>query len=305
MIAFGCSVSEAEPYARYAGPGIELAAEPDSEVFAFAAVGTIGRTYNLLLDAAARHSDLEALVLVHPHAEITDPDLCQKVRAAFEDPEVAVVGCAGARSVGSMAWWDGELSSGPVRHRYTEYRGGELPAFAWRQSAPPGQDVEIVDGFMFVLSPWAVRNLRFDEGLALGHGFDVDFCLEVGAAGKRLRTADFHVVLHRSLELVSDAELWVEAHMAIARKWEGRMPARPGSTDDWRRRARRAEAEREAARAIAYSKRLAIDARIEELDNLIEQSSSTVSWRLTLPLRRANKLRRDLWARARTEDGRP
>ena len=66
VIAFGVSVAEAEPYRRYSEPGIDSVKEPDSQVYVFAAVGQIARTYNLLLETAARHEDLEALVLVHP-----------------------------------------------------------------------------------------------------------------------------------------------------------------------------------------------------------------------------------------------
>ena len=36
MIAFGCSISEAEAWFRYAEPGIKLAAEADSEILALA-----------------------------------------------------------------------------------------------------------------------------------------------------------------------------------------------------------------------------------------------------------------------------
>ena len=112
----------------------------------------------------------------------------------------------------------------------------------------------MVDGFFLALSPWAVRNLRFDEGLMFGHGFDLDFCLQARAAGRKVMTADLKLIQHRALELVSDLELWEEAHVQFARKWEGRMPSGPPATDDWKARARRAEAEREAARAIAYSR---------------------------------------------------
>ena len=45
--------------------------------------------------------------------------------------------------------------------------------------------------------------------------------------------------------------------MQMARKWEGRMPGQAAEPADWKHRARRAEAEREATRAIAYSQRLA------------------------------------------------
>jgi hypothetical protein len=302
MIAFGCSVSESEAYFRYAGPGIRRAAEPDSAIFPYAAVGTIGRAYNLLLDAAAAHDDLEALVIVHPHTELADPELCAKVRAALADRDVAVLGCAGASGVRNIAWWDGEVSCGAVTHRYVEHGGGELPGFAWTTTHPAPAEVDTVDGFLMVLSPWAVRNVRFDEGLVQGHGYDLDYCIQVRAAGRKVATADLRVVQHRSLKVISDLELWVEAHIALARKWDGRMPDHAAGTVDWRRRARRAEAEREAARALAYAKRLAADARLEELERALMETTGTVSWRVTTPLRKLNKWRRSrLEARAGPE----
>jgi hypothetical protein len=292
MIAFGCSVSESEPYFRYAEPGIRMAAEPDSAIFSYAAVGTIGRTYNLLLDAAARHEDLEALVIVHPHTEIADPELCAKVRTALADPDIAVIGCAGASDVRTIAWWEGSVSCGAVTHRYVEHGGGELPAFSWTARHPAPAEVDTLDGFLLVLSPWAVRTVRFDEGLMLGHGFDLDYCLQVRGAGRKVVTADLRVIQHRSLKVISDLELWAEAHVEVARKWEGRMPGLETSTIDWRQRARRAEAEREAARALAYSKRLAADARLQELERSLQQATETMSWRITTPLRTINKWRR-------------
>jgi hypothetical protein len=289
MIAFGCAISEPEPYVRYAQPGIRLAAERDSAIFPYAAVGTAGRSHNLLLDAAAAHSDLEALVIVHPHAEIADPELAGKLRRAFEDPDVAVVGCAGASGVQTIAWWDGTISAGHVTHRYLEHGGGELEAFSWAARQPPGAEVDTVDGFFLALSPWAVRELRFDEGLIFGHGSELDFCLQARAAGRKVVTADLRVIEHRALQLVSDLELWIEAHVQFARKWEGTMPSGPKATTDWSARARRAEAEREAARAIAYSRKLGLDARIEELERRLADHTETLSWRLTAPLRRANQ----------------
>jgi hypothetical protein len=301
MIAFGCAVSEPEPYRRYAEPGIRLAAESDSDIYAFAAVGTIGRSYNLLLDAAAARDDLEALVIVHPHAEIADPDLCEKVRSALGDPDLAVVGCAGASGVQSIAWWDGSVSCAPGIHRYTEHGGGVLPAYSWTQADPAPAEVETVDGFVLVLSPWAVRNLRFDEGLMLGHGFDLDFCLQARAAGRKVATANLGVIQHRSLEVISDLELWVEAHVVMARKWEGRMPGDNGSSVSWKERARRAEAEREAVRAVAYSRKLASDARVQALQRAIDEATETFSWRVTTPLRRLNLWRRSTLGKRRRQ----
>ena len=65
-------------------------------------------------------------------------------------------------------------------------------------------------------------------------------------------TADLRAIHHRTLELVSDFEIWVEAHIDLAEKWDGRWPGREPEAD-WKGRARRAEAEREAARTFAYS----------------------------------------------------
>jgi hypothetical protein len=86
MIAFGCSVTNREFYERFAAPGIRLVAEPDSELLAREAAGSIFRSYNLFLDQVAARDDLEALVLVHQDAEIVDPDFCTKLRrpSAFE-----------------------------------------------------------------------------------------------------------------------------------------------------------------------------------------------------------------------------
>lgn len=240
MIAFGASIQGAEAYRRYAEPGVKLAAEADSEVYAFASVEPLARTYNLILDAAAQREDLEALALVHSHTEITDPQFCAKVREALRDPEVALVGCAGATGVRGIAWWEGRVRAGQLVQRYEEFGGGQFPAYCWtRKDAPPGE-VEAVDGQLLVLSPWAVRNLRFDESLILNYGFDVDFCLQARAEGKRVVVADLNAVYHRSVELVNDLDVWIAAHIQVAEKWGETLHGPVADEAAWKRRARRA-----------------------------------------------------------------
>ena len=160
----------------------------------------------------------------------------------------------------------------------------------------------MVDGFLLVLSPWAVRNLRFDESLGTLHGYDVDFCLQARAAGRKVVTADFRAIHNHSLELVSDPEGWVEAHIRVAEKWDGQIPGATALDTDWRAIARRARAEAEASRAAAVSKQLQYDAREREYRRALEEIEQSISWRLTLPLRRANLWRRS--ARAARRDGR-
>jgi hypothetical protein len=297
LIAFGSSISGAEAYRRYAQPGVRLAAEPDSEVLALAAVEPVGRTYNLILDAVAARDDLEALVLVHPHTEIVDPGFCGKIRRVLRDPEVGAIGCAGANGVRSIAWWEGEVVCASVRQRYEEYHGGEIDSVSWAVRRPPPAEVEALDGQLLVLSPWAVRNLRFDETLLLGHGFDLDFSLIVREAGRKLVVADLSVLHHRSLELIKDLEVWIEAHIHMAEKWNGTLHAAITDEQAWKRRARIAEARREAARAMAMSESLKLDARVLELERELEQRTMSASWRLTAPLRFLNRLRKEAASR--------
>jgi hypothetical protein len=284
MIAFTTAVIDPEAYRRYARPGIERAAEPGASIQVFEAVGSLARSGNLLLDEAPR-ADLEALVIVDQSVEITDVAFSAKVRAALADPDVAVAGCAGATGFPSIAWWDGAVSSGPVTRRYPEHGGGELPAFGFADPAPAPQEVDGVAGFLLVLSPWAVRELRFDERLHLGLGYEIDFCRRVREAGRKVVTAPLAVTHHQSLELVSEQAMWVEAHIATARRAGAAEP-------DWKARARRAEAERDAARTLAYSNRLRVDARTLELEQALAAATASRSWRLTAPLRRVNALRK-------------
>jgi hypothetical protein len=294
LIAFGSSISGAEAYRRYAEPGIRRSAEADSPVLAYAAVEPVARTYNLILEEAAGLRDLEALVLVHPHTEIMQADFCARVRTALADPQIGAIGCAGARNVTSIAWWEGQVVCGHVRQRYEEHGGGEVATVRWSEHLAPPGEVEALDGQLLILPAWTVRNVRFDEALLLGHGFDLDFSLQVRQAGRRLVVEDLEVVHHRPIELVGDLAVWVEAHIQVAQKWEGTLHELPSDELSWKRRARRAEARREAARAIAMSESLKLDARVLELERQFEAMTSTLSWRLTSPLRALNHHRRHL-----------
>jgi len=302
MIAFATSITSPDAYRLYAQPGIERTVEPDSEVFAFAAAGSIFRSYNMLMDLAAKHDDLEALVLVHQDTELIDEEFCQKVRTALSDPDVGVVGCVGAIGVRSIAWWEGSVTWGSFIHRYGEHGGGDLPAFAWdADKLPPYAqtgEVDTVDGFLMVLSPWVVRNVRFDESLGQLHGYDFDFCLSVREAGKKILTTDFKAIHNHSLDLVSNIDKWVEAHMRVTEKWEGRMPGIGDGGTDWKLRARRAEAEAEAGHAVAVSRGLRLDARELELQRALDETTNSISWRITAPLRWVNALLKRLAGRS-------
>jgi hypothetical protein len=313
MIAFGCSITDSEVYERCAEPGIRLASEPDSALLAHGSTGSVFRSYNVLMDEAKKLDGLEALVLIHQDAEIIDPDFTEKIREALSAPDVAIVGCAGAIGVRNIAWWEGSVTWASFTHRYEELGGGEVPALAWTPEETPTYaatgEVETVDGFVLGLSPWAIRNLRFDESLGQAiHGYDFDLCLQARTAGKKVVTADLKVVHHHDLKLIRDVGNWIEAHIKIAEKWDGKigLVGQEGGGNDWKARARRAEAQASAERMVALSAKLYRDARIEKLQRDLEtereklarqaaelqstrkrlaECTDSASWRITAPAR--------------------
>ncbi len=293
MIAFGCPITDHALYEACAEPGIRRVAEPDSEILALGSAGlgdaSIFRNYNLLIEEAAKLDGLEALVLVHQDAEIVDDEFMAKVRRALQHSEIGILGCAGAIGVRNIAWWDGSVTLASFSHRYTEYGGGEIlgSTFDWEQAPPEARtgEVDVIDGFMMVLPPWFIENIRFDESLGQLHGYDFDVCQQVRAAGKKVWTEHIRVIHHHSLELIGDVDGWIAAHMRVAEKWDGKLSPSQTIPGDWKDRARWAEARRDAALMQANAAELARDAAVIDLERQLQSIEHSASWRLTKPLR--------------------
>jgi 2-polyprenyl-3-methyl-5-hydroxy-6-metoxy-1,4-benzoquinol methylase len=213
MIAFGVCVGDQDTFLRVAAPSIARVAEPDSPLADSTDNASIFTAYNEMLDVFAGHDDLEALVLLHEDVEIRDPHFLATVREALSDPDVAVVGVVGARGVRSLAWWEGD-----PRGRCEETRG--LVDFGGGS-----HDVDVVDGLLLVLSPWAVRSLRFDEARFSGfHGYDADLCLQARCAGKRVRVVDLDV-RHHTKGGFGDVASYQRSDAAFTAKWAGFLAA--------------------------------------------------------------------------------
>ena len=290
MIAFASAVTKPEVYDQFAEPGILLSSEPDSVNLSGPARGSIYASYNHFLNEAAVLDDLEALVLLHQDAEIVDPNFAAKVRDVFADPMVGVAGPVAAVGVRSIAWWEGSTTWASFIHRHQELGGGDFPSITWDEADLPAYarlgEVDSVDGFLMVLSPWVVRNIRFDESLGHAlHGYDFDLCLQVREAGRKIVSANLRAVHNHSLQLADDLDSWMDAHVAIAEKWDGRIRQVGWADGSWSQRARRSEAKASAGVALAQAEEMRAAAYSRATERAIGEIRRSVSWRLTAPLR--------------------
>ncbi|MBX5441582.1 MAG: hypothetical protein IRZ32_08640 [Solirubrobacteraceae bacterium] len=207
MIAFASCIADQDTFASRALPGLRRVMEPDSPFAELTTTTSIHEAYNEALEHFAQAPDLEALVLLHEDVELYDPEFCALVRRALADPDVAIVGAIGARDVRSLAWWEGTMAG-----RVAETRGVLDHAF-------DDPVVDAVDGLLLVLSPWAVRNLRFDTDTYTGfHAYDVDICFAARAAGRKVVVADLPL-MHYTKTGYGDERAWRAADAAFRAKW--------------------------------------------------------------------------------------
>jgi hypothetical protein len=163
--------------------------------------------YNQILDVL--HERVDMLVLLHDDLELVDPRAEEKLLAAVSEPDVAIVGVAGGRGVRGLAWWNHEtvgwqqIDSGPL-------------VFGERTG-----DVDSVEGSIMALSPWAIRNMRFDENFTGFHGYD-EIGLAANRVGKRVVVADVDTHHHTRLGFSSPAseQAWFRADEMFRQKYE-------------------------------------------------------------------------------------
>lgn len=168
---------------------------------------SIAVAYNAIIDAVRpRHPDL--LVLVHDDLELTDPNGERKLLEAARDPDVALVGVAGGRNVTSLAWWNHET----VGHQQIADRMLDF--------GPRFGDVDILEGSLLALTPWAYTHLRFDEELTGFHGYD-EIAMQARRAGRRVVVADVDTFHHTHVGFTSSVseQLWHRGNEHFRGKW--------------------------------------------------------------------------------------
>ena len=224
MIYFGTCVGSQEQLDAYATPGLARSMAGEDYVHMTRASNgkEIFTVYGgIMRDAVA--AGAEMLVLIHPDLEFRDVDLAAKLRAAFSDPAVAIVGLIGARGVRNLRWWQGD------RAGRVEDKGYGVHDFGFDRC-----DVDSVDGMMIALSPWAMAHLGLEcLGYTGLHGYDAELCFQARAAGKRVVVADITAFHHSKGGFTAGLDA---AEAVFQRRWQAARcddggPAMPSLVD--------------------------------------------------------------------------
>lgn len=188
VFAYGVCIGNESRYRNYARPGIERAVVDGARAFERRNQQSIFEAYNSILEEARAtcSKEFEGLILVHEDLEIRSP-LESTLRGEFRNADVAIVGAIGGRGVRSVRWDRAVVTKGhapDAAHGANDHGRGAF-------------DVDMVDGLLLALSPWAVAHLNFDTAAYKGfHGYDADICMQARAHGRRVRTADFNLFHH-------------------------------------------------------------------------------------------------------------
>jgi GT2 family glycosyltransferase len=228
MIGFGCAIGSEEKYRRFALPGIERVRQPEAPLIEVRGRDCLFRAYNEILDRVEADRRVEAIALIHEDTEIRDDYFEERVRWALRDPAVAIVGTIGGVGVRGIDWWIHDYGVGysilePIEPGVLY----ETPLLEGSEASGAGGfgTVDSVDGYLMVLSRWAIHELRFDEReVGPGfHGYDADICFQARERGRKVFAVGMDVAHHRnSVSPTPYREDWLRAQIAFRRKWERR-----------------------------------------------------------------------------------
>ena len=233
MIAFGCAITRPDVYRALRGAGhpARRRARGGRATTRRSQRHDRSQNYNALLDAAAGapRTSRRSCSSTRTRRSSTTDFCADDPRHARRPRRSASIGCVGAIGVRSIAWWEGSVTLASFINRYDEHGGGDLHSFSWNwDEAPP------------VRAHRRGRHARRLPARAAAVGRAQSALRRVARRLPRLRPRLLPAGprggpqgRHRRLPghpppAAGDAsptrEEWVEAHIRVAEKWDGRMP---------------------------------------------------------------------------------
>lgn len=217
MIAFATQVGrprDRDAYRTVCRRGLREVMRKGDRLLVTRHPSSIHAAYNQALRWGRQIIGLEALVLLHADVAVAGLYFRQVVRHVLAQNSGRVVAgvCGTAGEVLGIEWW----AMGPFRGGIVQRNGGTYHSFGIDR-------VHAVDGSVLVLSPWAVRELSFDEETYgdSWHAYDVDLCFSCREKGGVVLTAPL-LAYHDTMGGIRDPQEWSRANAAFGRKWHGR-----------------------------------------------------------------------------------
>lgn len=217
MIAYAVQANQPkylDEFRRYCKPGLKRIMRRGDKFRLLRDPDSIHLAYNEAIRWARGLDNLEALVLLHADAEVLDEHFPTRLRNLLEDkPKAAVVGACGARPAFGLEWWTRPCFGGVF------HADGEVFKF----HSTGNHEVDIVDGVVLCLSPWAVREVWFDPGSYIRspwYAYDGDICYEARSRGRQVWVMDTRVRHHTSGGV--DTKTFALAEASFLEKWATR-----------------------------------------------------------------------------------
>ena len=174
------------------------------------------------------------LCFMHEDVAFLTQDWGKKVESVFADqPKLGVLGIVGStyKTISPSGWHVAGLDA---------ERGNIMQQFKFQNKVdrhhtlnPDGvklAQVAVVDGVWFCTTSAIMKQFQFDENtLKKFHGYDIDFCLQVGAKYNILVTYD---VLLKHFSEGNFNEDWIVETLKVRKKWKSRLPILKGIFSD-------------------------------------------------------------------------
>lgn len=180
-------------------------------------------------NAGAAKANYPYLCFVHEDVLFETKDWGRNIIDHFNaDDKIGLIGVAGAtyKSKMSSAWWQTEPNWREVRRMniVQHYKNNMKPTrhvFVNPNNESRSQVVTL-DGVLLIAKKETWSNNKFDEQLLRGfHGYDLDFCLQVGRKEKIVAVYD--VLLHHFSGGNSNLS-WMDDIIKVHKKWKHLLP---------------------------------------------------------------------------------
>ncbi|MBC7887148.1 MAG: hypothetical protein H7Z13_04615 [Ferruginibacter sp.] len=180
----------------------------------------LARVYNQL----AAEARFDILCFVHEDVIIHTTGWGESLEKLLANKEIGLVGISGAVYKSKYpAPWSACDQSLYRTHSIQHFSGRPQPVtININPASTQWAEVAVIDGVLMATRKSVLKEYAFDEKLLTGfHGYDMDYCLQVGQRYKLVVTYE---LLLEHLSSGNFNENWITASFKIHRKWRHALP---------------------------------------------------------------------------------